>query len=449
MLLARWNHHVALVTKPASEAASLGESIPPSTRKLFDVIGVSERVDAAGFVRATGNTVWWGSTVPRVENFQNDAHGWQVTTTRLEAILVKAAAEAGVTVHVGRVDADAVAAAGAAFVLDCSGRAGVLARTRRLRVHDDVHRTIAIVGTWQARAFDVPDATHTIIESYDGGWAWSVPESFGRRFVAVMVDPRASQLVRATPSREIYLTEIAKATQLCRILKEATLVESPRGWDASMYHATRFVDDEVLLVGDAASFIDPLSSAGVKKALASGWLAAVATHTSLVTPQMRQIALDFFAAREQEVYTSFRRLTEAYWRDAASSHPHPFWNDRAGESEAIPGNVELATAFERVRTAPALRLERNPAVTIAARPAVSGNQIVMEHRLIGPNGGEGVRYAYAVDLLALVDLAPAHASVPELFAAYNHRLAPVAMPDFLAALATAISQRWLRWCDTT
>ena len=43
-----------------------------------------------------------------------------------------------------------------------------------------------------------------------------------------------------------------------------------------MYDATRFVDGDVLLVGDAGSFLDPLSSAGVKKALASGWLAAVA-----------------------------------------------------------------------------------------------------------------------------------------------------------------------------
>ena len=34
-----------------------------------------------------------------------------------------------------------------------------------------------------------------------------------------------------------------------------------------------------LLAGDAGSFIDPLSSAGVKKALASAWLAAVAVST--------------------------------------------------------------------------------------------------------------------------------------------------------------------------
>jgi 2-polyprenyl-6-methoxyphenol hydroxylase-like FAD-dependent oxidoreductase len=447
-LLARWNHHVTLVTKPAGDTVALGESIPPSTRKLFDVVGLSERVDAAGFVRATGNTVWWGSAVPRVEPFPNDAHGWQVTTTRLEATLLEAAADAGVTIRAGRVDADSVDADGAAFVLDCSGRAGVFARPRHLRVHDDAYRTIAIVGTWQARAFDVPDPTHTLIESYDGGWAWSVPESFARRFVAVMVDPRVSHLARATPSREVYLTEIAKATQLRRILNDATLVDSPRGWDASMYHAIRYVDDRLLLVGDAASFIDPVSSAGIKKALASGWLAAVATHTSLVTPQMRSIALDFYAARERQVYTSLRRLTDAHWRDAAGSHPHPFWTDRAGEPDAAIRNVEAAAAFERVRTAPALRLERNPALTIAPRPAVSGNQIVMEPQLIGTNGSDGVRFAYDVDLLALIDLAPRHSSVPELFEAYNRRLPPVAMPEFLAALATAIAQRWLRWCDT-
>jgi hypothetical protein len=72
----------------------------------------------------------------------------------------------------------------------------------------------------------------------------------------------------------------------------------------------------------------------------------------------------------------------------------------------------------------------------------------MEPQLIGTNGSDGVRFAYDVDLLALIDLAPRHSSVPELFEAYNRRLPPVAMPEFLAALATAIAQRWLRWCDT-
>lgn len=74
----------------------------------------------------------------------------------------------------------------------------------------------------------------------------------------------------------------------------------------------------MLLVGDAGSFVDPLSSAGVKKALASGWLAAVAVHTALVRPAMRDAAFRFFAAREREMYASLRAMTERHLGDAAA-----------------------------------------------------------------------------------------------------------------------------------
>ena len=100
-LLALWGHHVVLVTKPASPLTSLPESIPPSAGKLFDLLGVREAMDEAGFIRSTGNTVWWGSTDARHETFANGARGWQVTASRLEPILQRAAAAGGVHVDHG------------------------------------------------------------------------------------------------------------------------------------------------------------------------------------------------------------------------------------------------------------------------------------------------------------------------------------------------------------
>lgn len=451
-LLARWGHSVTLVTKAASEPP-LGESLPPSTRKLLDLLGALPRMDAAGFVRATGNTVWWGSAPARAEYFAHGERGWQVTTTAMESIGRELAADAGARIERTRFDAADERARAAAFVLDCSGRAGIYARVRGLRVPDTALRTIAMVGLWSARQFELPDPTHTLIQSYDGGWAWSVPHSAAsgetrgaQRFVAVMVDPRTSDLTRRSASRAVYLAEIRKAGAIGRLLAEATLVDGPRGWDASMYQASRYVDGNVLLVGDAGSFIDPLSSAGVKKALASGWLAAVAVHTSLIRPSARGMALDFFNQREHEVYAGFRALTESYWRDAAAGHAHPFWADRAGDDHPATEQAAVSRAFERIRGAPELRLSGNPAVAIEDRPAVSGSEIVLERRLV--RSGHSVRYVHDVDLLALVQLAPAHTSVPALFEAYNSRHAPVALPHFLAALATAVAQQWLLWCDT-
>ena len=70
-------------------------------------------------------------------------------------------------------------------------------------------------------------------------------------------------------------------------------MSAPWTCDASVYDAPRPGERGVLLVGDAASFIEPLSSAGVKKALLSAWRAAVVTNTCLAKPEMADAAVDF------------------------------------------------------------------------------------------------------------------------------------------------------------
>ena len=73
-LLARWGHSVAMIGR-APARRTLGESLPPSCTKLFDTLGIRDAVDAGSFVRATGNTVQWGSGAARVERFASGVAG--------------------------------------------------------------------------------------------------------------------------------------------------------------------------------------------------------------------------------------------------------------------------------------------------------------------------------------------------------------------------------------
>ena len=450
-LLALWGHRVRLITPTAVAApADLAESLPPSCRKLFDLLGVTNAIDGAGFVRSTGNTVWWGDQSTRVEPFSGDQLGWQVTRDSLSAVLLDAARTAGVEIRDARVTAADVEAAPEPVVLDCTGRSGVVARSRGWRIYERDLRTVALVGVWRADdGWPVPDPTHTLIESYADGWMWSVPVSSGRRYVAAMVDPRVSDRPPAG-AKAIYLAEIAKTARLRALLAGASLESGPSGWDAAMYSPRSYVGDRVLLVGDAGSFIDPLSSAGVKKALASGWLAAVASHTALVRPAMRATAFAFFDAREREIYEHFRALTRRFLAEAASGHPHPFWNDRSGWIDSDPRldarHARVVEAFERIRTTPVLALRRGQDVRVEQRAAVNGREIVMEPWIVTP-GNHPVRFVHDVDIVGLLDLAPQFADAGELFAAYVRRFAPVAPPDFLTALATAVANGWLTWQD--
>ncbi len=445
-LLASWGHRVRLITRPPGEHR-LAVSLPPSCAKLFDVIGVAEAIERAGFIRSTGNTVWWGSAEARVEPFADGARGWQVVLADLERLLLREASRAGVTIERRRLTADDVRRGGPlvppdGLVLDCTGRGGRVARAEGLRRYDDGPKTIALAGEWRCEAWPLPDDSHTLVESYADGWMWSVPTAPRLRHVCAMIDPQRSALARDGSARESYLAEIAKTQVFSRLLSEASLAMGPSGWDASTYDAREYAGEGWLLVGDAGSFVDPLSSVGVKKALASAWLAAVTAHTCLTAPSMQPHALRFFDAREREIERHHRAESVAFLAGAARQHDRPFWAERLEEQAASDDGPAVRAAHAQLKQAPFIKLARSAAVRVAPAPMVAGREIVLAPHLIVV-GGPPVRYVHGIDLILLTELAPAASQVPDLFEAYTRRSAPPPLHDFLLALSTAVARGWL------
>jgi len=470
-LLAAWRHRVVLLERSVkgspeslrgsadtrSSARTLAESIPPSCRKLFAAIGVLDAIDRAGFYRSTGNTVWWGSDQPRREVFTGGAHGYQVERSRFDDLMRTCAVGAGAElieatvreVNAGAEGARIVAAdceLRARFVLDCSGRAGVVAR-RGWRVDVPGHlRTVGLVGVWHCRdGWPAVDPTHTLVESYEDGWAWSVPLSPTIRYVTAMVDPQRTELARGRPARDVYAAELRKTPHMSSVTAGATLEAGPWGCDASVYTARPYARAPVLIVGDAGTFIDPLSSFGIKKAVASAWLAAVAVHTSLRTPSMTDTALEFFSARETEMASSLIEQARTHFGAAAFTHANPFWTDRAApvdlpstrdpDVRVLREDPRVLRAFAAMKAHPDVAFSAGAAVRVEHRPIVRGNEIVLEDRLFVPDLPDGVRFLRDVDVVTLLALVRDHRGVPSLFDAYNRRSPPVALPDFLGALS--------------
>ena len=444
-LLALWGRRVVVVARAQGDEPDLPESLTPSCGKFFDLMGIRPAIDAAGFVHSRGHTVWWGSPAPRVEPFADGLHGWQATTGRLSQVMLAAAAAAGCQVERRAITAEEAVAWPAAYRLDCTGRAGLLAKPYGQRRYEPGHRTVALVGRWRMDGrWPLDDPTHTLLESYADGWAWSVPLDQRDRAVAVMVDPRTTALARGDGAAAVYLTEVRKTIHLARMVSGATLDGGPWGWDASMYSSERPAGDTWLLVGDAASFIDPLSSAGVKKAMASGWLAAVALNTALGRPGHKDMVFAFYSAREAETYAQFLALTRRHLSEGAPSD-HPFWTDRAA---ALPSDSDeraaVQAAFDRLREAPALALVVDAGVHFETRPALAEREIVLERRLVSDGNDDGVRFLNGVDVVTLAELAPAARQVPDLYDAYTRRAGPVDLPSFLTTLATAVARGWFR-----
>lgn len=460
-LLASWGHRVILLQRPETPASTLAESIPPSCRKLFAACGILDSIDAAGFIRSTGNTVWWGSSQPREERFAEGALGYQVERGTFDDLLRGAAAASGaelrenavrdiskgtssVRVHCGSDEIEA------RFLLDCSGRSGIVARRGWRAEPPGQPRTVALVAVWtSATGWGRIDPTHTLIESYDDGWAWSVPAPRCRRYVTCMVDPQRTRLARGAPAEEIYRLELAKASHLQALLQDSRLERGPWGCDASVYAAKTYAADRILLVGDAASFIDPLSSCGVKKAIASAWLAAVAVHTSLLTPAMTDAALRLFASREEEMASSMLRQSRPFFEDATVAHTSPFWSDRAGgvdlpsatepDVRAFREDPRVQSAFAWLKAQPGIALRAAGGLRKEPHAVVRGHEIVMEERLVADACPAGLRFVRDVDLAGVLTLAPNHDQVGTLFEAYNRRFPPVALPDFLGALSLMIA----------
>ena len=458
-LLAEWGHSVAILDRPAPRH-SLAESLPPSTRKILDHVGALRLVEQAGFLPATGNTAWWGEPGGRSEDF-GGAMGYQVLRRDLDRLLLASARDSGATLRrdltVRRVDLENAngvvveylkenakpARLRARFVLDCSGRAGVIAR--RFRVKDKRLTTVALSGAWRREGgFQGVGEAHTLVEAYEDGWAWSVPLSKDLRHVAVMVDPLVGGGARGGNGAR-YRAELGKTIHFSGLVGGASLTDVPWACDASVYGSRAFGGKNFLLVGDAASFLDPMSSFGVKKALTSAWMAAVVANTCLRRPERGGAALELFTRREREMAATCERESFRHVREAAARHASPFWRRRAEAAAEERGpeeaNADVEAAFERLkRQRGPLRLRLGGGIRRERVPEVQGREVVLADAVASPALPEGVRHVRGVVVPALLEVAAAHAEVPGLHAAYCRVGPAVSLPDFIGALSYLLAK---------
>jgi flavin-dependent dehydrogenase len=471
-LLAGRGHRVSVFARDPDPVRGFTESLPPSARQLLATIGVLDAMDDGGFVRSYGNTVWWAEREGIDERFgPGDTYGFQVFRPRFDAMLLDHAARAGAEIWRGAtvstvtdrgedlalrvLDGQRVHQVRARFVLDCSGRSGVLARHHRR--YEPALRGQALIGVWRSAAWPVSHPGHTLVESWEDGWGWSVPAGDGVRHLGMLVDGERTGLSRSTTKsapgarfEATYLAALARMRHLHAVVAGAVL---ERAWacDASVYDSREYGGGNYLLAGDAASFIEPLSSFGVKKALASGWMAAIAAHTCLRHPDRRALAVEFFSDWERRVYATSVERSQRYAREALSRYERPFWRARGAESAPPVRAVDVDTllaapgvqrTFERLRSEPA-HLRVAAAVSVVPRPVIRDGAIAAEDAILLPEDAMAIRFVRGVDALAVMTLARPGREVGALVAGYLDRFGPHTLPDLLAAVALLVERRVL------
>jgi flavin-dependent dehydrogenase len=461
-LLASWNRSVLLVHRESGQP-SLAESLPASTRKLLQFLGLIDVVDAARFHPNHGNLSRWAGTAAIATSA--DA-GYHVPRDEFDRRLRARAHTQGAVIVNGQVQrvegrhplhVEIVRSAGdvitrsAGFVLDCSGRAGVIAR-KGLRRFDAGYRTLAVAADWECDDWPEQERAHTIVDSYADGWAWSVPLSPTRRQCTVMLDRERTAISKASLA-SVYRAELRKAIGIEERLAHARQTSQPWACDASPYGAVRAADDRALLVGDAASFIEPLSAAGVKKALTSAWRAAVVANTCLEKPDMLHAASDFYNRREQQVYHECVRRSAAFFKEAATAYQDAFWTTRAGSSPDVTvdsgsdladrdlaGDSSIRLAFERLRAAPALSLSPLPGLRFETAAVIEGREVVLRDAVVIPGLESPVRFAAGINLPELVRISTGCRDMASLIDAYYAHVGTVDPADLLKGLSVLVAK---------
>lgn len=324
----------------------IGESLLPNGNRILQAIGVWDKIAAAGFIEKRGAQFTLADRSRTVRNVF--AQGWvkglemtyQVERARFDEILLRHAESCGAQVweqcpvtKVTRTESGwqlEASRAGqpqvinAEWVIDASGRHCVMGRAMKLaKAALPYPGRMAVFNHFEQMQRDSGEpAGDVIVLRLEQAWFWAIPISPTVTSVGVVLQKNGGR-EKDESWEQLFWRKVKESPFLSDALAQAKpLGEYRIESDYSFSHET-FGAERCLLVGDAASFIDPVFSSGVYLALESGLLAA-----DQIAAQLK-IKLPLLAAhREARLYTRYtktlksqigtmRQLIDAYYDNSA------------------------------------------------------------------------------------------------------------------------------------
>ncbi|MGD8375693.1 MAG: NAD(P)/FAD-dependent oxidoreductase [Acidobacteriota bacterium] len=376
-LLAAAGRNVLVLERDHFPRFHIGESLLPASNPILARLGIAREVLETAFVPK------WGASFIGPDGAENgytdfavardvpEPRTFQVMRSRFDRILLDRAGELGARVREGATVLDAAfrkdgatlsfrledggdVRAEVQAVVDASGRSGFLSRRLGLRRADPELRKVALYAHYAGvprragrRAGDL-----RVLARPDMGWAWFIPLPDGLTSVGVVVD-HGTHRDRATadPERLLagYLEEVPASRELVR---DAERVSPVRVEADFSYEATDHAGDRWAIVGDAASFLDPVFSSGVYLAMAGAEEVADVLDGCLGDGDFRRARFRRYERRVRRRYRVFRRFAVGFYDPAFRDllfHP----TGRFGLFEAV---VSVLAGNWRQRPANRLRL---------------------------------------------------------------------------------------------
>lgn len=345
-LVAMQGHRVLVLEKERFPRYQIGESLLPSTvHGVCRLLGVADEIEAAGFTRKRGGTFRWGaSPEPWTFAFANSrqiaepvSHAYQVERSKFDQILLDNARRRGAVVQeectVLDVVEDGDRAAGvryedaegvrrevrAAFVVDASGnQSRIHQHVGGERWYSDFFRSVALFGYYEGgKRMPAPNSGNILCVAFGSGWFWYIPLSETLTSVGVVVRREMASQIQGDPEEAIKGL-IAQCPMIADHLADATRVTTGQYGKLRVrkdysYLQTKFHRPGMVLVGDAACFIDPVFSSGVHLATYSALLAARSINSVLGGIVEEGPAMAEFETRYRREYGVFYEFLTSFY----------------------------------------------------------------------------------------------------------------------------------------
>lgn len=214
------------------------------------------------------------------------------------------------------------------YLIDASGRGGVLARRFKLRRFHDVFKNVAAWSYWTGgKPLDRGPTGAIAVCSIESGWFWVIPLHDGTRSVGLVTDKNLFNEARARLGsiQAVYSEAMKQCPAVSELLEGANQVSHMRTEQDYSYVADRFAGPGYILSGDAACFLDPLLSTGVHLATYSALLGE-ATISSIIRGEFEEEeALDFYSTWYRHAYERLLVLVSVFYESYRGKDYH-FYN---------------------------------------------------------------------------------------------------------------------------
>jgi flavin-dependent dehydrogenase len=333
LVMARAGLRVRVLERSRFPRLHVGESLLPRNMELFRRLGLDSALQrlpqvekrGAAFATADGRH-------EAIFPFDIGLIGGETVVFSLERapfdkLLLDAAREAGAEVSEGRAvssfprladgdvevvtdDGEAIAAR---WLIDASGQATVVGKHLGIRRSMPSHRKIAWFGHFDdvARRPGIEGGFPTMV-MFDEGWFWVIPLDERRTSIGLVMDADIARGLDV-PADRMLAWGISRAPYVRSITAEAAFPTATHVHADFSYRCRPYAGPGYFLVGDAATFLDPIFSTGVCLGMMSGARAAEGIVAILrQEAQPRRIQRDYIRYVEGSS-TAFFRLVELYY----------------------------------------------------------------------------------------------------------------------------------------